>query len=635
MHLDWLEALTQLHFIRPQWLLLLLPAPLFLLLIRHQQRAAGIWQKVIDPALLPAMLKHNHQQQQNRQWPSWPLWLFAWIIAAVALAGPSYKKMPQPVAQNEQALIILLDMSASMAATDIKPSRATRAVQKITDILRARPDGLTALITYAGDAHTVTPLTTDTRTITSLVPAISPFIMPSAGSRPDKAIALARTLAANSGIKQADVLLITDGLLKKDTERMAKELRAGLNLKIIALGSSEGGPVPLPNGGFLRDGRDQIVVPKLDENIIAQVSQELAVPWRKLSLNDSDWQSLLSNASLHNLESSQSEHASQFDLWRDDGYWLIFLILPFALLLFRKGVLVAVTLMPWLLASSLLINSNVAEASPWQTPDQQGAQLFEQAPEQAAQYFNNPAWKASAQYKAGDYESAAQGFQQLPKTANNQYNLGNALAQSGKLEEALKAYDNALAQQPDFEQAAKNRALVEELLKQQQQQNDQSQDNQNQNKQDKSEQNQQGQNQQNQDGQNQDDRNQQGQSQQNQNNQDQDKQNQDSPNQQSDAQNEQADSEKDTDSNQAKNSEAEEQQGQQASKATEDQNEQSEQQANAAQAQPEGLSREEQEAMEKWLKQVPDNPGNLLQRKFLHQYRQRQQDDFEQGDAPW
>lgn len=585
---------SQLHFLRPLWLLLLVPVPFLIGSLRHSKHRGGAWHKVIDAPLLHAMLNPPHQAQSAAK-PIWPWWLMAWLLCVIALAGPAYKKMPQPVQQNQQALIILLDMSASMAATDLQPNRATRAIQKVTDILRTRNDGLTALIAYAGDAHTVTPLTHDTQTISTLLPALSPFIMPAAGSRPDKAVKLARSLASNSGLQRADLLLITDGLLEKDAERIKAELRPGLALKILALGTAEGAPIALPNGGFLRDANKQVVIAQLDKHSIRSVSQALNAPWREFSLSDQDWQALLSPTAY--FDANQEANKQQFDLWRDDGYWLIFLLLPIALLLFRRGALLCLPL------ALLLAQPQPAHASPWLTPDQQAAKLSEHNPQQAAELFQHPEWKASAHYQAGNYDQAAQHFAQLPENAENRYNLGNALAQSGQLQQAIDAYTQALSLQPDFPQAEENKALVEALLQQQeQQQQEQSQNQQNSEQQDSAD--------------------------------------------KADAQQEPQSSANHSDqhNNQEEAQDAENRETDEPADAEQEANEASNQGETeespsgdlAEQLQPEPqLTREEQEAMEKWLQQIPDNPGNLLQRKFLYQYRQHQQDDFEQGDVLW
>ncbi|MFY9179473.1 MAG: VWA domain-containing protein [Venatoribacter sp.] len=602
-------------FLRPQWLWLLAFMPLLLWLLQRSKQQGGAWLKVIDAPRRRAMLSGSNTQKQR---PVWPLWLAAWLLATLALAGPTWQKIPQPISKNQQALIVMLDMSLSMAAQDVKPSRAVRANQKITDILRSRKDGLTALLVYAGDAHTVTPLTDDVKTIETLLPALSPFIMPAMGSRPDKAVALARHLANQAGVRQADLLLITDGVTNQDSSRIKAELRDGLRLSILSLGTENGAPIPLPNGGFLRDDSGQIVVPKLDQAPLAKLSRELSSPWQNMSYDDSDWQSMLNT---HAQQAEQSQANNQFDLWRDEGFWLIFALLPFALLLFRKGALVAVVLalyLPW-------SNHSYANGSMWQTPNQQAAKLLEHNPEQAAATFTDPAWQGSAYYQAQQYPQAAQHFQQAPKTAHNLYNLGNAQAQSGQLEQAIKSYEQALALQSDFPQAAKNKQIVEDALKQQQQQQDQNQQNQDQKNQDQK--NQEQQNEQSQQGQDQDQKNQdqksQGQPQNNEQNNEQNGSGQDQP-QQNDSEQDKAEQ----DSSEPADSE---QHSPEQNKAEPEEN-----QPTAADAKDSnGLSREDQEAMEQWLKRGPDNPGNLLQRKFLYQYQQNKDQPEPQGEVLW
>lgn len=615
-------VLSDFHFLRPLWLLLLAPTPILLWLLKQRAQRTSAWQQVIDPSLHSVMLEQDNGIKKKSV--LWPYWAIAWLIAVIALAGPASVKIPQPVSKNQQALIILLDMSASMAAQDVTPSRATRAIQKITDIVRTRKDGVTALIAYSGDAHTVTPLTDDTRTIETLLPALSPFIMPAPGSRPEKAVKLARQLANNAGVKQADILLITDGIETKDIERINNELRSGLKLSIISVGTQEGAPIPMPSGGFLRDGRGQIVIPGLDTGPIKQLSSKLNVPWRSLSLDDSDWQSLVSQP--HELEQDSNLAKQEFDLWRDDGYWLILLILPFALLLFRRGVLLCVPFAFFLTLS--LGSAQTAEASPWHTQDQKGAQLFNENPQLAAQEFSNEAWQGSAYYRAGDYENATKAFEQAPDSAENLYNLGNALAQNGQYKEAIKAYEQALKKQADFPQAIKNKEIVKEALKQQeQQQQDGDGDSDSQDSSDN--------NPENSDGQNQDsegespnndsqENNSQDQGSNNSSEQDDyDPQRKDREPQSNDAENNQ-DSDKNSDQADAQqNDESAAEENEQDSPAT------------ASELSNDGLSREEQEAMQKWLQRVPDNPGNLLQRKFLYQYRQAAPEDTDSGEVLW
>ncbi|MAY14754.1 MAG: hypothetical protein CMI06_05385 [Oceanospirillaceae bacterium] len=639
-----MEWLSQFHFLRPLWLLAALPALLAFSLLLQRALSAGQWASVIDAHLQPYMLEQ--QLSGRRKAGLW--WLLAgWLIACIALAGPSFEKLPQPLQKNQDALVIMLDMSASMGAQDLKPSRAVRAIQKVTDIVRSRADGLTALVAYAGDAHTVTPLTDDRDTIENLLPSLSPFIMPSPGSRPDKAISLAQQLVSDAGIQQARLLLLTDGIISKDIERIRNSLDGQrFQLKVLAIGTAEGAPVPMPGAGFLRDGSGTIVLPQLDLGPIRDLSRELNVPWQTLSINDSDWQSLLPEQPQSFDQQETDNGFARFDQWHDAGYWLIFALLPVALLLFRRGVLFSLLLLPLCWPD----NSYALEWKDlWQTPDQQGSELFEQDPAAAAQAFEDPAWRGSAAYRAGDYESAAKAFAEGPQTAISHYNRGNALLQAGKPDEAIAAYDEALKLNPEMKEAAANRETAEKLKQRQEQQKEQQQDGQQQDGQQQDGQQQDGQQQ---DGQQQDGQQQDGQQQ---NAQQQDDQQQDGQLQNAQQQDQ---SEDDAFARQQADKLAEQQQDESASQAAQNQEpetdeekqgiaaaeedqeepqEESAQQLRRQSDQPEteinGLSREEQAAMQQWLNRVPDNPGNLLQRKFLYQYRQ--QADQESEDVLW
>ena len=624
-----MEWLSQFHFLRPLWLLAALPALLAFSLLLQRALSAGQWASVIDAHLQPYMLEQ--QLSGRRKAGLW--WLLAgWLIACIALAGPSFEKLPQPLQKNQDALVIMLDMSASMGAQDLKPSRAVRAIQKVTDIVRSRADGLTALVAYAGDAHTVTPLTDDRDTIENLLPSLSPFIMPSPGSRPDKAISLAQQLVSDAGIQQARLLLLTDGIISKDIERIRNSLDGQrFQLKVLAIGTAEGAPVPMPGAGFLRDGSGTIVLPQLDLGPIRDLSRELNVPWQTLSINDSDWQSLLPEQPQSFDQQETDNGFARFDQWHDAGYWLIFALLPVALLLFRRGVLFSLLLLPLCWPD----NSYALEWKDlWQTPDQQGSELFEQDPAAAAQAFEDPAWRGSAAYRAGDYESAAKAFAEGPQTAISHYNRGNALLQAGKPDEAIAAYDEALKLNPEMKEAAANRETAEKLKQRQEQQKEQQQDGQQQDGQQQDGQQQDGQQQ---NAQQQDDQQQDGQLQ---NAQQQDQSEDDAfARQQADklAEQQQDESASQAAQNQEPETDEEKQGIAAAEEDQEEPQEESAQQLRRQSDQPEteinGLSREEQAAMQQWLNRVPDNPGNLLQRKFLYQYRQ--QADQESEDVLW
>ncbi|MCY0966498.1 VWA domain-containing protein [Parathalassolituus penaei] len=678
----WLNLLQQFHFTRPWWLLALLAVVILPWLNARRHAGNSPWQQVIDPHLQSELLEQQVVTAAN-PWRLRAL-IAAAVLAALALAGPAWEQQPQPVFRNQDALVILLDQSLSMAAEDVKPSRTDRARQKILDILKARKDGQTAMLVYAGDAHAVTPLTDDADTIRNLLPPISPFLMPAPGSRPDKAIALAQKMLKDSGVTHARLLLITDGLQDKDVDRIHEVWDAQhFPLGILAVGTLDGAPVPLPTGGFLQDNQGSIVLARLDSQQISRVASGLGVNWRPLGLLDDDWQSLLPEQVQE--ANASSRDPQQANLWIDQGYWLVLLLLPVCLLAFRRGVVFCLLLVP-------MLHPQPAAALEWQdlwkTPDQQGAELLQQDPAAAASRFENRDWKGTAAYKAGDYATAAQAFNN-PGNADSLYNQGNALARSGDLQGAINAWDKALELNPDMDDARFNRKQAEDLLKKQQDQQNQQGQNQNskdqnskdQNSKDQNQQgqnqqgqNQQGQNQQdqnqqgqNQQGQNQQDQNQQGQNQQGQNQQDQNQQGQNQQGQNQQGQNQQGQNQQDQNqqsqnqqgqnqqgqnqqdqNQQGQNQQGQDQQGQnqngqnqqvqnQQGQANQEKSDKGDQQSASGQPQlteEERLNAEQQARLQQWLNRVPDQPGKLLERKFLYQYSQQKQEQ-ESGDVLW
>jgi Ca-activated chloride channel family protein len=625
---------SQFHLLRPLWLLMLIPALVLFVLLLKRRLASARWNGIIDESLMPHVLDQMPTEQAR-----WPLWfiLIAWVLTCMALSGPSWEQLPQPVQKKQDALVIVLDMSLSMAAQDVSPDRATRARQKVIDILKQRNEGLTALVVYAGDAYTVTPLTDDGDTIINLVPALSPFIMPAMGSRPDKALALADKLIIDAGLTKANFLLITDGIQPKDINRIENVLGSKKQqLSILTVGTKEGAPIAMQEGGFKRDSNGDIILPKLELETIKQLASKLDIRWHQMSFDDADWYYLLNINSLTNkaLQDTNGQDSTfdkkplerQFDLWADQGYWLVFIVIIIAALSFRRG---------WLLSLVFLITlqPETSYASvwddAWQTKDQQAQKAFAQDPAKAAEIFEDSNWKASSLYRAEKYQQAADNFSvdtdaSAKEQAESLFNRGNALAHAGKLEEAIKAYEQSLALDSELADAKFNKALVEKLLQQQEQQDsdekessDEQQDSDKQKDSDKKQDS------------------------------DQQKSDQEKSNEQKDSDSkdsEQQDSEKkDSEKKSAEeknkentDSDKDQSQSEQEKKAKEEQEkkakEEREKQAQQTQAENE-LSREEKQALKQWLNRIPDDPGGLLKRKFLYQYKQRDHQD--EGEVAW
>jgi len=644
---------SQFHLIRPLWLLALIPALALFVLLLKRKLASARWHGIIDESLMPHVLDQMPSEQSR-----WPLWfiLFAWIISSIALSGPAWEQLPQPVQKKEDALVIVLDMSLSMAAQDVSPDRATRARQKVIDILKQRNEGLTALVVYAGDAYTVTPLTDDAETIINLVPALTPFIMPAMGSRPDKALALADKLILDSGLTRAEFLLITDGILAKDISRIEKVLgNKKQQLSVLTLGTEEGAPIAMQEGGFKRDSKGNIVLPKLDLSIIKQLASTLDIRWHQMSFDDTDWHYLLkinnlanslTNDGLNSSENNEGSNATaeqkrlerQFDLWADQGYWLIFIVIFIAAFSFRRGWLLSiaflVTLQPETSYASLWDDA-------WQTKDQQAQQTFEKDPAKSAELFEDPNWKASSFYRAEDYEQAAENYTADPSSSSEQqaeshFNRGNALAKAGELQKAIEAYEQSLTLNSELADAEFNKSLAEQLLKQEEQGQENKDD------QEKSD-DEQDSDQDSSDKEKSDDSDSEQQDSDKESSDDSDSEQQDSEQQNSEEKesDEQEGEEKESDKNESqadedeKSEEEREKEAQQQKESEQsDEKDQSAEEKEAQQAQAgDELSREEKQALEQWLNRIPDDPGGLLKRKFLYQYKQRDHQD--EGEVSW
>ena len=258
------------------------------------------------------------------------------VLAAVALAGPAWERIEQPVFRAEQALVVALDLSRSMDAQDISPSRLARARLKILDILERRKSGQTALVVYTANAFTVTPLTTDTDTVAALVNSLSTQIMPSRGSYPEVAIRKGAQLLEQAGVAYGEVLLITDGGSSAAAEKAARDLKgAGYSLSVLGVGTTDGAPIPRAAGGFVTDNRGGIALPRLEERGLRALAVAGGGRFAVLSTDTSDLDTLLSGEVLQT--SAASDESLATDRWREEGPWLLLQLLPNAALPFRRG----------------------------------------------------------------------------------------------------------------------------------------------------------------------------------------------------------------------------------------------------------------------------------------------------------
>ena len=453
-----LEFLQSFQFLRPWWLALLLLLPVIVLLHRRRLRGRNEWKRVIDASLLEALVEKGETRPAKLALTSF---LVALLLATLAMAGPAWKALPKPVYERIDALVIALDLSASMQIRDISPNRLDVAKRKIIDLLRSRTEGRTALIVYAGDAHIVTPLSEDSDTLLNLLEPLEPALMPIPGSRPGDAIQLANELLANVNAPVGRILLITDGVER--LTGIARNATLKYRLSILGVGTPEGGPIPVVrrDGSIThleRNGR--IVNVPVDVERLKQAASMVSGRFSMSTLDDSDLNYVL--GSISGFEASQLTERN-FDVLQDAGHWLLLPLLALAALALRRGVVVvmAIAIAP------------IADASwfddLWQRQDQQGYRALKNGePEEASQLFSSMDWQAVSNYRSGEFEQAEEQFSQLGTTTGT-YNAGNALARQGKYAEAIDAYDRVLAELPEHADARHNRDLLASLLEQQQQ----------------------------------------------------------------------------------------------------------------------------------------------------------------------
>ena len=467
------------HFLRPVWLLAAIPAILLVGVMWRVNSNVTAWDKAIDKNLLPFLLDRSKNAAQRT--PLLML-LFAWILSALSMAGPVWEELPQPVQKREDALVIVLDLSLSMFAPDHNPSRLDLAKRKLRDILALREEGQTALVVYAGDAHTVTPLTDDVVTIDALVPSLSPNIMPLFGSDPIPAIDMAISLLDDIESSDGRILLITDGISGFDQEQLITDQmqETGYELLVMGVGTEEGAPIRTSDGSFLTDQNGAMVVPTLNRNVLQSLVNRVNGRYHDIQLSDADLAYLLTeNTLLDNEELTEVEE--EFDVWNEAGPYLLLLVLPLCALSFRKG---------WLFTTFLafVINLHLPSKNAmafewidlWKTKDQQAAEAFaNENHELAASLFEQTGWRGAANYRAKNYESAIASFS-TTDTADGHYNRGNALALAGNLPEAIAAYDVAITRDPEHADARYNKEIVERLLEEQESQQGQNSENQDQ-----------------------------------------------------------------------------------------------------------------------------------------------------------
>lgn len=603
--------LTDFHFLRPWWLLALVPVALLLVLLFLHRKANSPWHQLIASHLQPVLL--GARLLRKKQPLALPLLALCWLLTTLALAGPTWQKLPQPAFALKKATVLVMDMSMSMRATDMAPNRLTQQRFAALDFTEQLKEGELALLSFAGDAFVISPLTPDHNNIRLLIPDLKPEIMPAQGSNLLAALQQADNLLRQAGYPRGDVVVFTDGFDNNSLRDIQDKLNNWPHrLSILGFGSSDGAPVQLENGELLKSATGAVVLPRLPKAQLAQLARQSGGVYLDAHNTPSAVASLIAQPALTALNEADASRQIQGDQWQDNAVYLVWLLLPLVLLQRKFGQLLGLGLVLMLPYQADAIEWRDL----WQSKQQQAQQDYANGEfDSARQKFTQPLWQGNAAYRSGDYAAAEQDFRRAVDAAPNQHswhNLGNSLAQQGRYQEALNAYNQALQHTPDFTPAQKNAELMQQLLQQQQQQSQQ-------------------QNQQNQDQQNSEQQN---------------NTQQEGEQQQSDSSSEQSDNQQASDNDASAQPEEAQQQSEtqetppaeqpKTVTAEEQQAEQTEAEQQAIHEAWPNATPEEQQQLDNLLRKVQDDPALLLRNKMYLEYLKRQQQRLPVGvDEQW
>ncbi len=473
----WLTSpLAQFHFLRPLWLLAIIPAALLLWAIRRRGDMRHRWRDAIAPHLLAALMIGERSRRAVR-----PVHLTALLLTlgAIALAGPSWEREQPPFLDDKAPLAIAIDLSQTMDAIDVSPTRLERAKLKVKALLDRRVGARTAIYAYAGSTHLVLPLTDDAQLVRTFVDSLETRIMPVPGKNTALALRTADAMLAREKVP-GTLLFLTDGVEDSALPAFKTQTNDGRSQPVVlAIGTAQGGPLRSATGGFVEDDAGQRRFARLDPAALKRLRDDAGVAVATLTPDSDDdviW--VARHIQSHLAQRQSAEHTR----WKDAGWWLTMPIALLGVLWFRKGWTVRWIAALWLgLALSAPQQptyaagpgADVPAAAPvrpwrfadlWLTHDQQGRWAYEHGDfATAAARFDDPMWRGIALYRAGRYREAVQSFVRVDSPESD-FNQGNALARQGEFKSAAERYRQALRRRPHWPAAAANLALVQKLI---------------------------------------------------------------------------------------------------------------------------------------------------------------------------
>ena len=327
-------SLPAVRLLHPAWLAAVPLLVALALWLAHRERTRGAWAAVVEPKLLELL---RLAEGSTRASP-WPLIALAWAIACVALAGPSFGHRLGTAYRGSSAWVLLLDLSPSMSAVDLRPDRVTRARYAVADLLSAARDVRVALVVFAGEPHTVTPLTTDVGTVRTLLRPLAPRLMPEQGDALAPALTEAQRLLRGARAEQGQVIVLSDGFSDVEESVLAAQRlhEQGVTVHVVGVGTTAGAPQPDARGGFLRDERGQVLLARVQPAALASVAT--AGGGQFVPLTDlPQLISALQDAQSRGFDGQGGSGLAHLAGWRNDGIWLLPPLLIIVALIARRG----------------------------------------------------------------------------------------------------------------------------------------------------------------------------------------------------------------------------------------------------------------------------------------------------------
>lgn len=420
------DLLQNFHFLRP-WLLVFLLLPLLLFFKKLKTGGnASSWVDVCDKNLLNFLLVSNSGQ---KHFSVKKLIYTGLTVAAIAAAGPAWKKTEIPSLTVENPNMFVLSLAQDMQLTDITPSRLDRAKFMVSDLAEHIPQGQFGLEVYSEEPYVITPIADDVKLLKNLLPQIKPDIVPDNGDRLDRAIDLAIERFKAAGYAQGNIILFTSDVGQRfDLALQHVKKASALNYKVHVIDTSFSGNEKL--------------------KVLADTGNGVY-----LSVRSANTQKLVNEIAKINEERIKRSQNMRSD-FEDYGYYLLFIPLFCTLMFFRRGMIVLVLLLFPLQAYAGFFLNN----------DQEGFRLFQKGQyEQALKFFKNADWIGATLYKQGRPEDALKEFQKSNSSLSF-YNQGVILTKMCKYNEAKEAFAKALEADAKNSDAEYNLTIINELF---------------------------------------------------------------------------------------------------------------------------------------------------------------------------